>query len=60
MANKIDNGYDAAGHKGKIYRIEGNNGYIKGYEYNAQVEYIYHEVYSDGIYMTQDTQMFPY
>lgn len=43
--------YDAAGQKGKIYRIEGKNGYINGYEYNYQVEYLYHEVYSDGVYI---------
>lgn len=43
--------YDAAGQEGKIYRIEGKSGYINGYEYNNQVEYIYHEVYSDGTYI---------
>ena len=43
--------YDAAGQQGKIYRIEGKSGYINGYEYNNQVEYIYHEVYSDGTYI---------
>ena len=43
--------YDAAGQQGKIYRIEGKSGNINGYEYNNQVEYIYHEVYSDGTYI---------
>ena len=43
--------YDIAQQKGVIYRIEGKNGYINGYEYGFQVEYYYHEVYSDGIYI---------
>ena len=33
--------YDAAGQNGKIYRIEGKNGYINGYEYDYKVEYFY-------------------
>lgn len=43
--------YNAAGKQGIIYRIEGKNGVINGYEYNNVVEYIYHEVYSDGVYI---------
>ncbi len=43
--------YDAAGKQGKIYRIEGKNGYINGYEYGYKEAYIYHEVYSDGTYI---------
>ena len=41
--------YNAAGNQGNIYRIEGKNGIINGYEYNAILEFDYHEVYSDGI-----------
>ena len=43
--------YNASGQNGKIYRIEGKNGYINGYEYDYKVEYVYHEVYSDGTYI---------
>lgn len=42
---------DAANGNGKIYKIEGKNGYIKGYEYGSIEEYLYHEVYSDGKYI---------
>ena len=40
--------YDVANRQGKIYRIEGKNGLINGYEYGKIEEYLYHEVYSDG------------
>ena len=43
--------YDAAGQQGKIYRIEGKNGVINGYEYGKVFDYEYHEVYSDGVYI---------
>ena len=43
--------FDAANQQGKIYRIEGVNGYIYGYEYGVKHDYYYHEVYSDGIYI---------
>ena len=43
--------YSAAGNKGTIYRIEGKNGFLKGYEYNDILEFDYHEVYSDGVYI---------
>lgn len=39
---------DAANGKGKIYRIDGKDGFINGYEYNSILEFDYHEVYSDG------------
>ena len=41
--------YNAAGNQGNIYRIEGKNGIINGYEYNDILQLDYHEVYSDGI-----------
>ena len=41
--------YNAAENQGHIYRIEGKNGIINGYEYNDILEFDYHEVYTDGI-----------
>ena len=41
--------YNASGNQGNIYRIEGSNGGINGYEYNSVLEFDYHEVYTDGI-----------
>ncbi len=43
--------YDAAGQQGTIYRIEGKNGVLYGYEYGNILEFEYHEIYSDGIYI---------
>ena len=43
--------YDAAGQQGKIYRIEGKDGVINGYEYGKVYDFEYHEVYSDGVYI---------
>ena len=43
--------YDAAGNKGTIYRIEGKNGFVNGYDYDDILEFEYHEVYSDGTYI---------
>ncbi|MCR4678981.1 MAG: RHS repeat-associated core domain-containing protein [Lachnospiraceae bacterium] len=43
--------YNAAGEKGKIFRIEGKDGIINGYEYGRVYDYLYHEVYSDGTYI---------
>ena len=43
--------YDAAGQQGKIYRIEGKDGVINGYEYGNVYDFEYHEVYSDGVYI---------
>ena len=58
---KIDFGYDcseiaedfynAADGQGKVYKIEGENGTINAFEYGHNVEYLYHEVYSDGTYI---------
>ena len=42
--------YDTAGQQGKIYRIEGKDGVINGYEYGKVYDFEYHEVYSDGVY----------
>ena len=41
--------YNVAGNQGNIYRIEGKNGIINGFEYDDILEFDYHEVYSDGI-----------
>ena len=43
--------YDTAGQQGKIYRIEGKDGVINGYEYGKVYDFEYHEVYSDGVYI---------
>lgn len=43
--------YEAANNQGIIYRIEGKNGLINGYEYGDILEFEYHEVYSDGTYI---------
>ncbi|SKA59865.1 RHS repeat-associated core domain-containing protein [Eubacterium uniforme] len=43
--------YEKAGDKGIIYRIEGKNGSINGYEYGRIENYVYHDVYSDGKYI---------
>ena len=43
--------YDTAGQQGKIYRIEGKDGVINGYEYGKVYDFEYHEVYSNGVYI---------
>jgi len=46
-----DDLYEASGGKGRIYEITPNKGDLIVQEYGIKENFVYHQVYSDGVYI---------